>query len=104
MVITGFFLWFDDLAVMWFPKGFLDVMLVIHFYEAWLATLAILIWHMYSTVFSPSVYPMNTSWLDGRMSLEAYKHEHPDDPALLEHSNKKEISVDPADGFIKKPE
>ncbi|MEE8417125.1 MAG: hypothetical protein V3S06_00530, partial [candidate division Zixibacteria bacterium] len=50
MVFTGFFLWFENLAIRWFPKGFLDVMLVIHYYEAWLATLAIFIWHMYSTV------------------------------------------------------
>ena len=62
MIITGFFLWFDNIAVHWFPKGFLDIMLVIHYYEAWLAALAILVWHMYSTVFSPDVYPMNPSW------------------------------------------
>ena len=84
MVLTGFFLWFEDVAVHWFPKGALDVMLVIHYYEAWLATLAILIWHMYSTVFSPNVYPMNPSWIDGKMPLDVYKHEHADDPALNE--------------------
>ncbi len=82
MIFTGFFLWFDNVAVRWFPKGFLDVMLVIHFYEAWLAFLAILIWHLYSTIFSPIVYPMNPSWIDGQMPLEIYKHEHADDPEL----------------------
>jgi cytochrome b subunit of formate dehydrogenase len=82
MAITGFFLWFENVAVKWFPKGFLDVMLVIHYYEAWLATLAILIWHMYSTVFSPSVYPMNPSWYTGKMPAEMYRHEHPLDPAV----------------------
>jgi len=45
--------------------------------EAWLATLAILIWHMYSTVFNPHVYPMNPSWLTGTMPEEMYHHEHP---------------------------
>jgi len=84
MIFTGFFLWFDDIAVRWFPKGFLDVMLVIHYYEAWLASLAILIWHMYSTVFSPSVYPMNPSWYTGKMPLDVYQHEHPEDPILKE--------------------
>jgi cytochrome b subunit of formate dehydrogenase len=82
MGFTGFFLWFEELAIKWFPKGFLDVMLVIHYYEAWLATLAILIWHMYSTVFSPAVYPMNPSWYTGKMPLEQYRHEHPEDPDL----------------------
>ena len=82
MIISGFFLWFDNFAVKWFPKGFLDVMLVIHYYEAWLASLAILIWHMYSVVFRPGVYPMNPSWLSGSMPEEMYRHEHPEDPAL----------------------
>jgi cytochrome b subunit of formate dehydrogenase len=84
MIITGLFLWFDNLAVNWVPKGFLDVMLVIHYYEAWLATLAILIWHMYSTVFNPGVYPMNPAWYTGKMPLDMYKHEHPGDPLLPE--------------------
>ncbi|MBD3168611.1 MAG: hypothetical protein GF307_03940 [candidate division Zixibacteria bacterium] len=88
MAITGFFLWFDNLAVQWFPKGFLDVMLVIHYYEAWLATLAILIWHMYSTIFNPDVYPMNPSWYTGKMPLDVYKHEHPEDPVLKENDGK----------------
>lgn len=82
MIASGFFLWFDNIAVHWFPKGSLDVMLVVHYYEAWLAVLSIAIWHLYSTVFSPEVYPMNPSWFTGKMPLEWYRHEHPDDPAL----------------------
>ncbi len=77
MGITGLFLWFENLAVRLFPKGLLDVFLVIHYYEAWLAFLAILIWHMYATVFSPRVYPMNPSWLTGRMPRRMYEEEHP---------------------------
>jgi cytochrome b subunit of formate dehydrogenase len=79
MIITGFFLWFDNLAIRLFPKGFLDVMLVIHFYEAWLATLAIAIWHMYGTVFRPGVFPGNPSWVTGKMPEEMYAKEHPGD-------------------------
>ena len=59
------------------PRALLDVVLVIHYYEAWLAFLAILIWHMYSTVFSPHVYPMNPSWITGTMPEDMYRHEHP---------------------------
>lgn len=82
MAITGFALWFDNVVVAWFPKGALDVALVIHYYEAWLATLAILIWHMYSTVFSPKVYPMNPSWYTGKMPRQMLETEHPADPSL----------------------
>jgi len=36
-----------------------------------------LVWHLYSTVFSPDVYPMNPSWLTGTMPEDMYAHEHP---------------------------
>jgi cytochrome b subunit of formate dehydrogenase len=77
MVVTGIMLWFDNTIIAYLPKGFLDVALVIHFWEAWLASLAILVWHMYSVVFHPHVYPMNPSWITGTMPEEMYKHEHP---------------------------
>jgi cytochrome b subunit of formate dehydrogenase len=84
MSITGVLLWFDDYFVgRWgLPKGFLDVMLVIHYYEAWLAFLAIVVWHLYGTLFKPGVYPMNPSWLTGKMPREMYVEEHPDGPKL----------------------
>ncbi|NQV37796.1 MAG: hypothetical protein HQ509_07315 [Candidatus Marinimicrobia bacterium] len=78
MIGTGFMLWFDNWFIHFIPMGALDVALVIHYWEAWLAFLAIVIWHMYATVFSPHVYPMNPSWLTGTMPEEMYKHEHPD--------------------------
>lgn len=77
MVVTGLLLWFDNWFVQYLPKGALDVSLVVHYYEAWLASLAILVWHLYSTVFSPHVYPMNPSWINGHMPEEMYMHEHP---------------------------
>jgi len=84
MTATGVLLWFDDYFVTrWrLPKGLLDVMLVIHYFEAWLATLAIFVWHGYSTVFGPHVYPMNPAWLSGKMPKDMYTHEHPEGPRL----------------------
>jgi len=77
MVITGLMLWFDNWFIQFLPKGVLDVALVIHFYEAWLASLAIFVWHFYSVIFHPHVYPMNPSWITGHMPEEMYEHEHP---------------------------
>ncbi len=88
MTFTGVFLWFDNLAVETFPKGFLDVMLVIHYYEAWLAVLAVVVWHFYMTIFRPGVYPMNCSWLNGKMRRELYVEEHPKDPILEKYPDK----------------
>lgn len=90
MVATGFLLWYDNWWVQFLPKGFLDVALVIHFYEAWLATLAIFIWHFYSVMFHPGVYPMNPSWLTGRMPEKMYEHEH---PGHLEEAKREESEL-----------
>ncbi|MGD8440085.1 MAG: cytochrome b/b6 domain-containing protein [Holophagae bacterium] len=77
MVVTGLMLWFDNWFIQFLPKGVLDVALVIHFWEAWLASLAIVVWHLYSVIFHPHVYPMNPSWITGMMPDEMYEHEHP---------------------------
>ncbi len=84
MSVTGVALWFGTVTENILHVGALGVMLVIHFYEAILAGLAILIWHLYSTIFNPPVYPNNPSWYTGKMPLEMYRDEHPDDPALKE--------------------
>jgi cytochrome b subunit of formate dehydrogenase len=78
MIITGLLLWFDNFFIQFLPKGVLDVALVVHYYEAILATLAVAIWHFYSTIFSPPVYPMNPSWLTGKMPKDMFEHEHPE--------------------------
>ena len=65
MGISGVLLWADNLVLSYFPKGLLDVAGVFHYYEAVLAALAILVWHLYSVILDPSVYPMNLAWLTG---------------------------------------
>jgi hypothetical protein len=50
----------------YFPKWLTDVATAIHFYEAVLATLAIVVWHFYWVIFDPDVYPMDWSWWDGK--------------------------------------
>jgi hypothetical protein len=47
------------------PKTWLDVATSVHFYEAVLASLAIVVWHFYSVIFDPDVYPLNTAFLTG---------------------------------------
>ncbi len=47
MALTGFLLWFENFTLHWFPKWVIDVSTTVHFYEAVLATLAILVWHFY---------------------------------------------------------
>lgn len=77
MVATGALLWFENLSLKFLTKWMLDVATMVHYYEAWLATLAIIVWHFYYVIFNPDVYPMNWTWLTGRISEEMLRHEHP---------------------------
>jgi cytochrome b subunit of formate dehydrogenase len=77
MGATGFILWFDNTFLGLLGKQWWDVARVIHFYEAWLATLAIIVWHFYFVIFNPDVYPMNLAWLTGTISEEEMADEHP---------------------------
>lgn len=66
MVITGAMLWFNTLSLRFLPSWALDLATTVHWFEAVLATLAIIVWHFYSVIFDPEVYPMDTAWLTGR--------------------------------------
>ena len=76
MAVTGIMMWakvwVGDLLARWW----VDVATAIHFYEAILATLAIIVWHFYQVFIDPDVYPMNWAWWDGKMPVEHYRHEH----------------------------
>lgn len=77
MTLTGFILWFDNTSMGLMGKLGFDISRSIHFYEAVLATLAIIVWHFYFVIFNPDVYPMNLAWLTGRMSEREMMDEHP---------------------------
>ncbi|MFH1069543.1 MAG: cytochrome b/b6 domain-containing protein, partial [Candidatus Glassbacteria bacterium] len=69
MLATGFCLWYPVEATILFPRWVLDIIRVIHGFEAILAFLAIIIWHMYNVHLNPEVFPMSRVWLNGRMEL-----------------------------------
>jgi hypothetical protein len=66
------------LVLQYFPKWVLDVAVTIHFYEAVLATLAILVWHLYFTVFDPQHYPLDMSMWTGKHKKEEATEPPPD--------------------------
>ncbi len=77
MGATGAILWFENTSIGLFTKLGFDISRTVHFYEAILATLAIIVWHFYFVIFNPDVYPMNLSWLTGRLSEKEMLEEHP---------------------------
>lgn len=70
MALSGFLLWFNNLTLRFFPTWVADAATAIHWYEAILATLSIVIWHLYMVIFDPDVYPMEKAWITGRVSAE----------------------------------
>lgn len=77
MALSGFILWFNNFSLTYFPTWISDAATALHFYEAILATFAILIWHAYMVVFDPEVYPMDMAWLTGKASAEHLRHTRP---------------------------
>lgn len=76
MGLTGLMIWFKLSMFSFLPRWWIDIALAVHFYEAVLATLAIIVWHFYHVIFDPDVYPINFAFIDGRVSEELYREEH----------------------------
>lgn len=74
MGVTGLVVWFKMEVTLWLPRWAVDVALTIHYYEAILACLAILVWHFYHVMFDPDVYPVNLACWDGKVT-EHWQHE-----------------------------
>ena len=68
MAVSGVLLWLNDwiLAHLPHPASILAISTAIHFYEAILATAAILVWHFYAVIFDPDIYPLKWTFLTGR--------------------------------------
>jgi formate dehydrogenase gamma subunit len=77
MSVTGFLLWFENFTLRNFPLWVADASTALHWYEAILATLAILIWHFYGVIFDPEVYPMDKAWLTGKVPADHLRHTRP---------------------------
>jgi cytochrome b subunit of formate dehydrogenase len=76
MGVTGVMLWAKVWVGNLLARWTVDVATAVHYYEAILATLAIVIWHFYQVFFDPDVYPMNGAWLDGKKPVDHYREEH----------------------------
>lgn len=74
MIVTGVVLIYSEKALNLWPRMWLELSQVIHYYEAVLATLAILIWHLYWVIFDKDEYPMNTAWLIGKKPGHGPQH------------------------------
>ncbi len=79
MLVSGLILWFPKMIPAEWPSWVIPVATIVHYLEALLATLAIIVWHFFHVIFHPDEYPMNTSWMTGYITEEEAKHRFEDD-------------------------
>ncbi|MCP4213533.1 MAG: hypothetical protein GY765_02700, partial [bacterium] len=81
MLASGLILMLPKALPADWPSWVVAVSRVVHFYEALLATLAILVWHVFHVMFHPDEYPLNTSWITGYITEKEAKHRFEDEAA-----------------------
>ncbi len=98
-ILTGGLLMIGTGAVLWQPIFFTRFMTgeivplakVLHSEEALIVFLIIAGWHMYNAIFSPEVFPLNTSIFTGYITRERMINEHLHELAVLEGHTPEEI-------------
>ena len=98
MGATGLMIWFKMDVTRFLPRWAVEVALTIHYYEAVLACLAIVVWHFYHVIFDPDVYPLNPACWDGKVSDHWNREEHPLHDGALKNSKKSQDLQPPPAG------
>lgn len=78
MTVTGIVLLFPKYLPNILPRWAFEVARTVHFLEAVLAILSILVWHLYHAIFHPAEYPMDTSWITGKLTESEAHHRFTD--------------------------
>lgn len=77
MGITGMSMLYMDVALHFIPLSWLQVLWAAHSEEAMLATMFLLMIHMYHVHFNPEKFPMSLTWLTGMIYREEMEKYHP---------------------------
>jgi len=77
MSSTGIILMFPELVTQMLPGVIVAATRVMHGMEATMAVLVVILWHSYGVILRPEVFPLDTSIITGRMSVDRLRHEHP---------------------------
>ncbi|MBL8017793.1 MAG: hypothetical protein JNK43_11020, partial [Ignavibacteria bacterium] len=105
MGATGFILWFENFFLKYVGTTGMDISTTIHYYEAILASLAILVWHFYFIFLNPDVAPMNKAWSKGYLTRHQMENEHPLELEQIDAALKGEDSqLTDSDNADSKPE
>jgi formate dehydrogenase subunit gamma len=98
-ILTGALIMITTGAILWLPMFFTRFMTgelvplakVLHSEEALVVFLIVAGWHIYNAIFSPEVFPLNTSIFSGNISKERMMNEHVLELAMIEKLTPEEI-------------
>ncbi|MDP3879901.1 MAG: cytochrome b/b6 domain-containing protein [Dehalococcoidales bacterium] len=84
ITVTGFILAFPVAVTRVVPGQVVAAAVEFHGYEATLAVLVIIIWHLYDVILRPGVFPADMTIFTGKISRERMLEEHPMEYAELQ--------------------
>jgi cytochrome b subunit of formate dehydrogenase len=91
MVGTGLTLWFPATVVRLLPGELVPAAKALHTNEALLILLLIALWHVYDSIFSPDVFPLDKNIFTGRISRERMRREHPRELERMERGGTEHV-------------
>jgi formate dehydrogenase gamma subunit len=91
MIFSGVILWFPMTITHFLPGELIPASKALHTNEALLIFIMIAVWHIYNSIFSPEVFPLDTSIITGKITRERMVLEHPLELARIEGVNVEEI-------------
>lgn len=77
MSLTGLVLWFESESMAVMPKWVIDLTQIVHSEEGLLIFVVLFLWHVYDTHLRPGVFPMDRTWLTGKLTVEELRKRHP---------------------------
>ncbi len=86
MIFSGLILWFPITTTRFFWGELIPAANLIHTDQALIMILFVVIWHIYNAIFSPDVFPFDTSIITGYISRERMAHNHPVELARIERT------------------
>ena len=84
MVLTGLILWFPVAAVRHLPGEAIALAASVHSHHALVLFLLVAIWHVYDSIFSPEIFPLDTGIFTGYTTRARMRRLHPRELERLE--------------------
>lgn len=91
MTVTGLILWFPVFFTRFLSGEFIPASQVMHANQGIIVFIIIALWHIYNSIFSPNIFPLDRAIFTGYISRDMMLQEHPIELARIEGKSIEEI-------------